>query len=85
MPTKGAKSVTLDQEAYELLRSQMRPAESFSDVVKRLAKKPDPLASFAGTWKDLPEKVFRDIHGNRKRVRELDAERSARLLRRGSG
>jgi predicted CopG family antitoxin len=76
-------SVALDREAYGLLRGQKRPGESFSQVVKRLAKNRRPLASFVGAWKDLPEKTLREIQAERKRMRELDEQRFERLMRGG--
>ncbi len=76
-------SVALDREAYDLLRSQKRPGESFSQVVKRLAGNRRPLSSFAGAWKDMPEKTFREIQAERKRLRELDEQRFEHNIRRG--
>lgn len=77
-------SIALDREAYNLLKSHKRPGESFSQVVKRLAGKARPLSSFAGAWKDLPEKLFREIEENRKRERQLEEERFRRLFGEGS-
>jgi len=74
-------SIALDREAYDLLRSQKRPGESFSQVVKRLARHRRPLASFAGAWKDLPERTLRGIQAERKRLRALDEQRFERLSR----
>jgi predicted CopG family antitoxin len=76
-------SVALDREAYDLLRSQKRPGESFSQVVKRLAGDRRPLSEFAGAWKDLPEKTYRAIRVERKRIRALDEERFERLMGKG--
>ena len=76
-------SVALDREAYDLLRGQKRPGESFSQVVKRLAGARRPLASFAGAWKDLPERTIREIQAERKRLRDLDEQRFGRLMRGG--
>jgi predicted CopG family antitoxin len=36
MVIMGSKTISLDEEAYEQLRSQKRGNESFSDVVFRL-------------------------------------------------
>ena len=74
-------SIAVDREAYDLLRSQKRPGESFSQVVKRLAKNRRPLASFVGAWKELPDKTFREIEANRKRLRDLDEQRFERLMK----
>jgi predicted CopG family antitoxin len=76
-------SIAVDREAYDLLRSQKRPGESFSQVVKRLAGNRRPLASFVGAWKDLPEKTLGEIQANRKRMRELDEQRFERLAKGG--
>lgn len=75
-------SIALDREAYDLLRRQKRPGESFSQVVKRLAGKSRPLASFSGAWKDVPAEKLRDLERERKRLRELDEKRFRRVLRR---
>jgi predicted CopG family antitoxin len=76
-------SVALDREAYDLLRGQKRPGESFSQVVKRLAKNRRPLASFVGAWKDLPEKTLRQIQTERRHLRDLDEQRFDRLMKGG--
>ena len=72
-------SVALDREAYHLLKSHKRPGESFSAVVKRLAGRRQPLASFAGAWKDMPAQQFRAVGKNRRRMRAMDQERLERL------
>jgi len=76
-------SIALDREAYDLLRNQKRPGESFSQVVKRLAGPRRPLASFVGAWKDLPDKTLREIQAERRRMRGLDEERFERLMKGG--
>ncbi|MFZ0830793.1 MAG: antitoxin VapB family protein [Thermoplasmata archaeon] len=76
-------SIALDREAYDLLRDQKRPGESFSQVVKRLAGRRRPLASFVGAWADLPARTLREIQSERKRMRALDETRFARLQKGG--
>ncbi|MCI4337351.1 MAG: hypothetical protein L3K17_09255 [Thermoplasmata archaeon] len=73
-------SIASDREAYDFRRSQKRPGESFSQVVKRLAHTRRPLASFLGAWRDLPERTIREIQANRKRQRDLDEQRLERLM-----
>lgn len=73
-------SIALDREAYDLLRGQKRPGESFSQVVKRLAGSRRPLSSFVGAWEDMPDKTLREIRAERRRMRELDEERFRRLV-----
>ncbi len=75
------KTVALDTEAYDLLRRKKRDGETFSDVVKRLVRKPRSLLEFAGAWKDVPEEDLAQIRGFLRKGRELDRKRMARLLR----
>jgi len=55
------KTIALDREAYDLLSSQKRKGESFSDVVKRLGHRRRPITDLAGLWKDLDEAEFAKI------------------------
>jgi len=50
----ASHTVALDGEAYAALRSLKGNGESFSDVVKRLAKPRRSILGFAGAWKELP-------------------------------
>ena len=75
-----ATSIALDREAYDLLRRQKRPGETFSQVVKRLAGASQPLSSFVGAWKGLPARTLKEIERERRRMRELDDERFQQLF-----
>jgi predicted CopG family antitoxin len=48
------KTVTLSEDAYAALAALKREGESFSDVVRRLARQGRSLLEFAGAWKDFP-------------------------------
>jgi predicted CopG family antitoxin len=76
------KTVALRKDAYEILRSQKRPGETFSDVVVRLAGKHPSLSSFAGAWKDMPDDEFEEVKAILRRGRELDRKRMDKLLKR---
>lgn len=69
------KTISLDRQAYELLRREKRKGETFSDVVKRLARPRKPLTAFAGAWKDMPHETFKMIERFRREARELDEKR----------
>ena len=80
----ATRTVALDTESYELLRRNKRPDESFSDVVKRLAKPRRPLTDFAGIWKDMSPKERAEMDRIYGALREADRRR-AELLRRAWG
>ncbi len=50
----SVKTVTLSEDAYLVLASRKREGESFSEVVRRLARSERSLREFVGGWKDAP-------------------------------
>lgn len=62
----GYKTISLSDEAYEMLASLKRERESFTDVVLRLCSRATkkPLTSFAGSWSmsdEEEEEIFGEI------------------------
>lgn len=57
----NATTIALDREAYSALKSAKRPGESFSGVVKRLAKSRRPLSEFAGSWSHLSKEELQEV------------------------
>lgn len=74
------KTIALDREAYDLLRQRKGKGESFSDAVKRLARRRRPLSSFAGIWTGMTKEERKRIGEALRRGRELDRARAAGLL-----
>ena len=74
------KTIALDQEAYDLLRKKKREDETFSDVVKRLAKKPRSILEFAGAWKNFPKDDMARIREILRMRRDLDRKQMAMLI-----
>jgi predicted CopG family antitoxin len=61
------KTITISDEAYEMLSGLKREGESFTEVIKRVVNevKARPLSSFSGAWMgDSSEldKIQMDIH-----------------------
>lgn len=71
------KTVALDEEAYGLLRTRKRPEETFSDVVKRIARPQRPLTDFIGIWSSDDPKDRARLDELRARLR---VERRAPLI-----
>lgn len=75
----STKTISLDEEAYELLRGSKREDESFSDVVKRLSGERS-WQEVAGIWKDETADLDAAIDAGRERSRHR-RERIAEELR----
>jgi predicted CopG family antitoxin len=67
----GHKTISITEEAYELLSREKKGRESFSEVIKRLAKERGKLKDSFGAWKmsdDEEERIFPSLKKNWKRT-----------------
>lgn len=72
----ATKTVSLDEEAYERLKSMKKnKGESFSDVIKEITKERS-LLDIAGIWKDreLEEKVEKTREETEKEMDKVARE-----------
>jgi predicted CopG family antitoxin len=69
------KTISLSNEAYELLRRHKLATESFSDTVVRLARQGGRLSEVIGLYPELRGKtaLTRLVRENRKRLDQLVA------------
>ncbi len=80
----SAKTVALDPEAYRLLQERKRPSETFSDVVKRIARPRRPLTDFIGIWAGDREQAVGEFDAIRRSLRTEDLKRMEARSKRAS-
>lgn len=80
----ATKTITIMEDAYELLLRQKEEGESFSEVLRRVLHKQDKraqLESVFGAWSDETAKdVKKSIEEGRKRSRERAKRRDAEFI-----
>jgi predicted CopG family antitoxin len=68
-----SKNISLTDDAYKLLKKMKMGDESFSDTIRRLAKR-RRLSDCAGLWADVPNEEMAALSENilelRKRTRK---------------
>lgn len=77
------KTISLSEDAYVALASLKREGESFSHVVRRLARKGRALLDFAGAWRDFPKEKMDRYLAFLETGDRLAKQKFARELRRG--
>lgn len=61
------KTITIMEDAYELLKKSKKPDESFSDVIRREFSSKKKMTDFFGEWRDFDvEPIKKRIGENRK-------------------
>jgi len=68
------KTITISEEAYEMLASLKGEGESFTEVIKRTVRKlrEKPLSSFAGKWTGSPDELDAILTGIERMWVEYD-------------
>ncbi len=79
----GVKTITVSEDAYEALAALKREGESFSDVVRRLARTSRSLLEFAGDWESVSDEAMRDYLEFLRASDELSKVRLGRLTKGG--
>ncbi|MFH1073444.1 MAG: antitoxin VapB family protein [Nanoarchaeota archaeon] len=72
----GTKVISIMDDAYELLRKNKKPNESFSEVIRRVVPKKRNIMEFAGAWADMTDaeadRMMRNIaEVNEKLTKEI--------------
>jgi len=58
-----SKTVSVSEDAYELLKKMKLKGESFTETIRRLARR-RRLADCAGLWSDVSEEEMEDYWGS---------------------
>ena len=75
----ASKTISVSEEAYGTLARERIGNESFSKIVIRLSATRGDIMSYAGTWKDIPEK---DIARMKAGISEMRKKATDSLVKR---
>lgn len=70
----GTKTISIMDDAYELLLKAKRENESFSDVIRRITNKPS-IMDVAGSWDHIPDNEIEDMKRKIKDLRKKGISR----------
>lgn len=71
------KTLTITEDAYELLKRHKGESESFSQVIRKLATRKGDIMQFHGIWKDMPEE---EIVRMKQVIADNRAEANKRMM-----
>ena len=74
----GTKTITIMDDAYELLVRQKRPNESFSEEIRRIVPKKVDLMQFAGAWSHISDKEIKQM---KKDIEDMNRMAGKNFLR----
>ena len=64
------KTLTITEDAYDILARQKKEGESFSSEIRRLLGRKTRISDLAGSWSDVTEKEAEEMKGVIRRQRE---------------
>ncbi|MBI4980721.1 antitoxin VapB family protein [Candidatus Woesearchaeota archaeon] len=66
----GTKTISIMDDAYNLLRALKSKDESFSDEIRRIASSREGIMDLAGAWNDLSKEEAENIKKSIRKMRE---------------
>ena len=64
------KTITVTEDAYDVLASHKQSSESFSQEIKRLLVRKSSILDLAGVWRDVSEKEAADMKATIKLIKK---------------
>lgn len=74
----GTKTISIMDDAYDLLVRNRRKGESFSSVIRRITEKKRDIMEFAGIWQNKSDEEIEDM---KKFINDLGKKATKDLLR----
>lgn len=74
----GTKTISVMEDAYNMLVNKKHKNESFSEVIRRMAGKKKDIMKFAGVWKDMSDK---EVKSMKMATRSLRRKSTIELLK----
>ena len=74
-----SKNISITEDVYEMLSRLKLEGESFSDAIRRLAKR-NRLSECGGLWADMSDEEYEAIRGGVLKARELFNESMRRRV-----
>ena len=65
----ATKTISIMDDAYEMLKALKTPEESFSDEIRRLTSAKGSIMEFAGAWKDISDKEAKKMENAINKMR----------------
>lgn len=80
----ATKTITIMEDAYELLKQEKTGNESFSEVIRKVIPKKKSIWDFVGAWSDVPDEKIEELHEfireHRRKMTKEFAERRKRFF-----
>lgn len=77
----ATKTITITEDAYDVLKSRKLPDESFSEVIKRVVGEKRDIMRHAGAWKHIPDEEIEEMKNNIKELRRKSTEAALKRVK----
>jgi len=75
----ATKTISVSTDAYDILKANKLPDESFTDVIKRIASKTSMMSFFGILSKKEADELEKNVREGRKKTMMLHVKRMKRI------